>query len=160
MSRWSRVFTLGMLCTLLLVPGITSAQKRSSGTVTLYATSVAAGVGWQWGEGTLTLNNGKKYRFTIQGLEVLGVGYSEVRADGTVYNLNPSRVSDFDGLYAAAEASGAVGKGQGVRTMRNEHGVVINLSSRQKGVKLTLAGEGLRIALQGPVGTNGRTSSR
>jgi hypothetical protein len=32
--------------------------------------------------------------------------------------------------------------------MRNEHGVVINLSSEQQGVKLTLGGQGVRITLK------------
>ena len=145
MSRQMRIPSLATICVLLLVTGAIAAQKRPSGTVTLAASSVAAGVGWQWGDGTLTLNNGKKYRFTIQGLEVGGVGFSEVRAEGRVYNL--ARVSDFEGLYAAAEAGAAAGSGRGVRSMRNEHGVVINLSSRQKGVKLTIAGEGMRINL-------------
>jgi hypothetical protein len=100
--------------------------------------SVAAGAGAQWGDGTLTLHNGKTYRFTIQGLEVGGVGFSELHAQGTVYNLH--KVSDLEGLYVAADANVAVGSGPGTQTMRNEHGVVINLSSEQQGIKLRLSG--------------------
>jgi hypothetical protein len=135
---------LGLFCVLLVVASIAVAQ--SSGKVIMHATSVAVGVGAQWGQGTLTLHNGKQYPFTIQGLEVGGLGVSEVNATGEVYNLQ--NLSDFNGVYAAAEANAAVGRGQGVRTMRNEHGVVIDLSSVQQGVKLTLAGEGVRIALK------------
>ena len=100
----------------------------------------------QWGDGTLTLNNGKTYRFTIAGLEVGGVGFAELRAQGTVYNLH--KVSDLDGLYVAAEANMALGSGPGAQTLRNERGVVINLSSEQQGVKLTLGGQGIRITLK------------
>jgi len=107
---------------------------------------MAAGVGAQWGDGTLTLNNGKTYRFTVQGLEVGGVGFADLHAQGTVYNLR--RVSDLDGLYVAADANVAVGSGPGTQTMHNEHGVVINLSSEQQGVKLTLGGQGVRITLK------------
>jgi len=107
---------------------------------------VAAGVGAQWGDGTLTLNNGKTHRFTVQGLEMGGVGFADLHAQGTVYNLR--RVSDLDGLYVAADANVAVGSGPGTQTMHNEHGVVINLSSEQQGVKLTLGGQGVRITLK------------
>jgi hypothetical protein len=57
-------------------------------------------------------------------------------------------VSDLDGLYVAANANVAVGSGSGSQTMRNKHGVVINLVSEQQGVKLTLGGQGVRIMLK------------
>src|SRR5262245_38395403 len=147
MVRWcNRALRLALVCALLVVTGTVAAQDQLSGRISLYATSVAAGVGVQWGDGTLTLNDGKQYKFTVQGLEVGGVGFSEARAQGEVYNLN--NLSDFSGVYVAAEANAAIGSGPGARTMRNQHGVVINLSSAQQGVKLTLAGEGVRIALK------------
>ena len=146
MRLWRyKELSLGLLC-LLLVTSIVAARDAPSGTISLSATSVAAGVGAQWGDGTLTLNNGKTYRFTVQGLEVGGVGFADLHAQGTVYNLR--RVSDLDGLYVAADANVAVGSGPGTQTMRNEHGVVINLSSEQEGVKLTLGGQGVRITLK------------
>jgi len=118
--------SLGLIMCLLFVSAAV-ARDVPSGTISLSATSMAAGVGAQWGDGTLTLNNGKTYRFAIQGLEVGGVGFADLHAQGTVYNLR--RVSDLDGLYVAADANVAVGSGPGTQTMRNEHGVVINLSS-------------------------------
>jgi outer membrane immunogenic protein len=137
--------SLGLIMCLLFVSAAV-ARDVPSGTISLSATSMAAGVGAQWGDGTLTLNNGKTYRFAIQGLEVGGVGFADLHAQGTVYNLR--RVSDLDGLYVAADANVAVGSGPGTQTMRNEHGVVINLSSEQRGVKLTLDGQGIRITLK------------
>ena len=142
--RYKRL-SVGLMC-LLFVVSAAVARDVPSGTISLSATSMAAGVGAQWGDGTLTLNNGKTYRFTIQGLEVGGVGFAALRAQGTVYNLR--RVSDLDGLYVAADANVAVGSGPGTQTMRNEHWVVINLSSEQQGVKLTLGGQGVRITLK------------
>jgi len=129
-----------------MLAGTAAAPDQSSGKISLFVTSVAAGVGAQWGRGTLTLNNGKHYEFTVQGLEVGGVGFADARAEGQVYNLRD--LSDFNGVYVAAEGNASIGNGPGARTMRNEHGVVVNLSSAQKGVKLTLAGEGVRIALK------------
>jgi hypothetical protein len=142
--RYKRL-SLGLIMCLLFVSAAV-ARDVPSGTISLSATSMAAGVGAQWGDGTLTLNNGKTYRFAIQGLEVGGVGFADLHAQGTVYNLR--RVSDLDGLYVAADANVAVGSGPGTQTMRNEHGVVINLSSEQRGVKLTLGGQGIRITLK------------
>ena len=144
--RYSRVLSLVLVGALLLVAGTVAAQDQPSGKVSLFVTSVAAGVGAQWGRGTLTLNNGKHYEFTVQGLEVGGIGFADARAEGQVYNLR--NLQDFNGVYVAAEGNASIGDGPGARTMRNEHGVVINLSSAQKGVKLTLAGEGVRIALK------------
>src|SRR5918911_473160 len=137
---------LGLLCLLWVIVSGVAARQVPSGTIALSATSMAAGVGAQWGDGILTLPDGKTYRFTVQGLEVGGVGVSTLRAQGTVYNLR--KVSDLDGLYVAADANVAVGSGPGTQTMRNEHGVIINLASEQQGVKLTLGGQGVRITLK------------
>jgi hypothetical protein len=145
--RGHTLIGLGLVCTLMLLAGPLAAQEQPSGTVSLYATSVAVGVGVEWGRGTLTLANGQKYAFSIQGLEVAGLGYADVRAEGKVYNLQ--NVADFAGVYAAAEASAAAGSdGPGALTMRNQHGIVMHLSSVQDGLKLTLGGEGLRVALK------------
>ena len=147
MVRWFyRVLSLTLVGAVLVVVGAVAAQDQPSGKISLDATSVAAGVGAQWGDGTLTLNNGKQYQFTVKGLEVGGVGFADVHAEGEIYNLD--NLSDFNGVYVAAEANASIGNGAGTRTMRNPHGVVITLSSAQQGVKLTLAGEGLRIALK------------
>jgi hypothetical protein len=147
MVRWDyRVLSLALVGALLLVAGTVAAQDQLSGKISLYATSVAVGVGAQWGDGTLTLSNGKQYKFTVRGLEAGGIGFSDMRAQGEVYNLH--NLADFNGVYVAAEANVSIGSGGGARTMRNQHGVVINLSSAQQGVKLTLAGEGVRLALK------------
>lgn len=89
--------------------------------------------------------SGDTYQFSLLGLEVGGVGASEVRAEGEVYNLE--KVSDFEGHYVAAKANIAIVRGPGARTMRNENGVVVPIDSVQKGAKLTLAAEGVRINL-------------
>jgi hypothetical protein len=121
------------------------AADTPSGTVSLQAISVAAGIGFQWGDGILTYND-KKYPFSVQGLEVLGVGYSEIKAEGTVYNL--TKLSDFEGVYASAEASATAGSGLSTVTMKNPNGVVLSLRTLQEGVKLTLAAGGVNIELK------------
>lgn len=122
-----------------------NAENTPSGTVSIQSTSVAAGVGVEWGNGTLTYQ-GKKYPFSLQGLEVVGVGYAKVNAKGRVYNL--TKLSDFEGVYAAAEAGVAAGSGPDTVTMKNPNGAVMTLHAVQKGVKLTLAAGGVNVALK------------
>jgi hypothetical protein len=117
-----------------------------SGTLSIATTSIAVGIGVNWGTGTLT-TGGKRYRFDLKGLEIGGIGVSKVQAKGQVYNLK--KVADFAGNYVAATGDAAVGVGAGLLTMRNEHGVVVNIQSTQKGVKLTAGAEGILITLHG-----------
>ncbi len=118
---------------------------QPSGTVMLSTTSIAAGVGINWGTGTLTFE-GKDYPFTVKGLSVMDLGISTASAEGKVFHL--TKLSDFSGKYAAAEAAYAVGKGKAGVTMKNTKGVVLNLRAATKGVQLTLGGKGLNIELQ------------
>jgi len=144
LSHLWRYFTLVVVVLGLVV---TAAAKTPplSGTLSISTTSVAVGIGVNWGSGVLT-TRGKRYQFDLQGLEIGGVGVSKVQAKGQVYHL--SKVADFSGTYAAVGADAAVGYGAGVLTMRNQHGVVINLQAVQQGVKLTAGGQGVTIELK------------
>ncbi|MGE0824601.1 MAG: hypothetical protein AB7G75_04090 [Candidatus Binatia bacterium] len=121
------------------------ADEAPSGTISLQSTSVAAGVGVQWGDGQLTYK-GKKYPFSVEGLEALGVGYAEIKAEGTVYNLN--KLEDFEGVYVSGEAGATAGSNFSSVVMQNPHGVKISLQTLQEGAKLTLAAGGVNIDLQ------------
>jgi hypothetical protein len=55
-----------------------------SGAITVTATSVAAGIGWTWGSGTLTLLDGSQHRFKVNGLDVVAVGIKQATAVGGV----------------------------------------------------------------------------
>ena len=121
------------------------AQDSVSGKVALQSTSVAAGVGVQWGDGRLTYK-GKQYSFALQGLEVVGVGYAQVKAEGTVYNL--TKLKDFEGVYVSGEAGATVGTNASSVVMQNPNGVKIALRSLQQGAKLTLAAGGVNIELK------------
>jgi hypothetical protein len=63
-----------------------------------------------------------------------------------VFHLD--KIADFEGTYVAAAGDAALGSGAGVLTMRNQHGVVVNLQSVQQGVKLTAGAEGINITLK------------
>lgn len=122
-----------------------TADDPPSGTVVLQSTSVAAGVGVQWGDGVLVYND-REYPFSLQGLEAIGVGYAQVEAKGTVSNL--TKLSDFEGVYASAEVSATAGTGPTAVSLTNPHGVTIALHAVQEGAKLTLAAGGVNIELK------------
>ena len=145
--RLSRLWRYFMLVVVVLGLGVTAAAKvpPPSGTLSISTTSIAVGIGVNWGSGVL-ITHGKRYRFDLQGLEVGGVGVSRVQATGQVYHLG--KVADFTGTYVAVGADAAVGYGAGLLTMRNQHGVVVNLQAVQQGVKLTAGGQGITIELK------------
>jgi hypothetical protein len=144
----ARLWRLGLLVAGVvgLIATAVAKPPPPSGTLSITTTSVAVGLGVHWGTGVLT-TRGQRYPFAIQGLEVGGVGVSKVQAVGQVYHLR--QVADFAGTYVAVGANAAVGGGAGIMTMRNQHGVVINLQSTQQGLKLTAGVEGITITWKG-----------
>jgi hypothetical protein len=146
---------LMLMTTLVLISGGAFADDAAStpvvadgaapdGTVSLSATSVAAGIGWVWGKGKLQFH-GKESSFKISGLSVVDAGVSTSTANGEVYNL--TRLRDFGGNYTVATAGIALGGGAGASYLKNEHGVVIKLVETTQGLRFTLAGEGVKITL-------------
>src|SRR5262245_14553426 len=119
--------------------------EQPSATVRLKTKSVSAGIGWSWGAGTLRYK-GRLYPFKIDGLSVNAVGVAASEATGYVYNLR--QLSDFEGTYSAVEASGTVGGGKGILTMKNANGVRITLHSTSRGLEVKAAPEGIKITLE------------
>jgi hypothetical protein len=142
-----RAAVVGLLlaATMLVVRPALAADEKPSATLALEAKSVAAGIGWTWGSGTLDYA-GRKHHFKVEGLTVNAAGAERVDATGYVYNLN--KLSNFPGTYTAVEASGAAGGGAGIATMRNEHGVRITLHSKSQGLSAQAGPEGMKITLQ------------
>lgn len=143
----SRVVVVRGLMTgvVLLVAAAVSAQDKPVGKVTVESKSIAVGVGVSWGDGKLTYQ-GKEHAFSINGLSVADLGISKATATGEVFNLK--KLSDFSGNYVAAQAGAAVGGGAGAVTMKNQHGVVMQLTGTGTGVKLTLAAKGIDVKLK------------
>src|SRR5262245_44550600 len=129
-----------------LVAGLAGAQaKKPDATVRLSKGAVALGIGFSWGEGTLTFQ-GKNHPFKVEGLSVGELGITRATAKGNVFNL--TKLEDFNGNYAAAAAGATVGGGAGATIMRNQNGVEIQLVSTTQGASLKLAAEGLRLTLK------------
>lgn len=118
-----------------------------SGYVWLSGGSVAIGIGYTWGHGTLyNSKDQKQYKFKLSGVSVADVGGAGITAEGEVYNL--SSPADFGGNYTAAAAGVTVIEGGSVAYLKNDKGVVIKLHSQSGGLRFNLSADGMHITLQ------------
>src|SRR2546421_2222936 len=119
------------------------AAEKQDATLRLSFKSVAVGIGFSWGSGTLTYK-GKSYPVKVKGLSVDKVGITKASAFGKVYNLK--HLQDFNGHYdvgAKGMRGVTAGGGRTSTTMTNQAGVIVALSSAQKGVDVTATGGGV-----------------
>jgi hypothetical protein len=145
MKRFA-LLTVVMLSLFLCLPGMAAAQdKEPDAYLELSEGSVAIGIGYSWGSGTLTYQS-KKYPVEVKGLSIIDVGVTKVDAFGKVYGLK--KLEDFNGNYTAATAEGTLGGGAGATTMKNQNGVVIDLFTTTKGLNLKLAPSGISLKLK------------
>jgi hypothetical protein len=147
-SNWRSKVTVALIvwlsCALVEVRPA-GAQNVPTGTIELSGGSVAVGIGYTWGRGTLVFE-GKKYPLKVNGISILHVGVSDYTASGTVYNLE--KVSDISGVYSAVSAGAAIAGGASVTAMKNSHGVLIQMVATHAGLNLSLGPKGVTIALQ------------
>jgi len=128
------------------VAGFAGAQaKKPDATVELTEGSVAVGIGWSWGKGTL-IYKGKKYPVKVDGLSVGELGVNRATARGDVFDLK--KLEDFDGTYTAGGVGGTIGGGAGASIMKNQNGVVIEMKSTTQGASLKLAASGIRLSVE------------
>ena len=131
-----------------LLAGFTQAASAADATVRFSGGSVAAGIGWSWGKGTLTYK-GKDYPVSVNGLSVGKVGITGSSAYGDVYNLQHLR--DFSGHYNAGAAGSrgvTVGSGKSGTVMTNHAGVTVALRSTQRGVAVNATGAGVDMQIK------------
>jgi hypothetical protein len=110
--------------------------------------SVAIGIGYTWGHGTLyNSKDQKQYKFKLSGVSIADVGGAGITAEGEVYNLaNPA---DLSGNYSAVTAGLTIGAGGSVAYLKNNaNGVVIKLHSQTGGLRFNLSANGVHLTLQ------------
>jgi hypothetical protein len=109
--------------------------------------SVAIGIGYVWGKGTLYFSKDQKqYKFKLSGVSVVDVGAAGITAEGEVYNL--ASPADLSGNYSAVTAGLTVIEGGSVAYLKNDNGVVIKLHSQTGGLRFNLSANGMHITLQ------------
>jgi len=136
------VVTVVSLCVGLSLAADT--KRKPDATLKLTEGSVAVGIGWSWGKGTLSFK-GKSYPVKVEGLTVGEVGVKRASAVGNVYDLK--NLADFDGTYVAGGAGATIGGGAGITAMKNQNGVTIEMKSTTQGASLKLAAEGLKLSV-------------
>jgi len=129
----------------LCATGAWADDRTPDGKITLNAGSVAAGVGVNWGGGTLTYK-GKEYPVEVKGLSIGDVGATKISASGDVYNLHS--IDDFNGNYTAAGAGLTVAGGASAAVMKNQNGVTVELVSTTKGAKVTAGAGGVEMRIK------------
>jgi hypothetical protein len=140
-----------LLSILSVMTGFTQAATHQSGpdaTLRLSSGSFAAGIGFSWGSGTLTYK-GKNYPVKVKGLSVGKVGITSSSAYGEVFNLK--HLQDFNGHYnvgAAGTRGVTLGAGKSGTLMTNQAGVIVRISSTQKGVNVNATGGGVDMQIQ------------
>jgi hypothetical protein len=109
-----------------------SASRADSGTVFLTIYKAGWIIGGSGGGGTLNFR-GRSYALSSGGLDYgLVFGGSKTVLQGRVSNIN--RPSDVAGVYGAAGAGLAIGRGARAIVLTNQKGAVLELSGRQVGL--------------------------
>ena len=124
----------------LAMPVAASADEAPDGTIELSGASVAAGVGFTWGKGTLRYE-GRSIPVTFKGLSLVSAGADSITASGEVYHL--AKLEDFEGNYTAASVGATLAGSGSATAMQNQKGVVIKLVSSNQGLQANLSLEGV-----------------
>ena len=97
-----------------LLTGLALARaKKPDTTLSLTEGTVGVGIGYSWGEGSLSYK-GKTF-------------------GDLVYDGESKKIEDFDGNYTAAGAGATIGGVLGVTAMKNQNGAIIELKEHDAG---------------------------
>jgi hypothetical protein len=125
---------------------MSTASFAESGTVTLTIYKAGWIIGGSGGGGSLYFL-GRYYPLSTGGLDYgLVFGGSKTVLHGTVRNI--WQPSDVAGVYGAAGAGLAVGRGARAIVLTNQKGAVLELTGRQVGMLANLDLSGLAITLR------------
>ncbi len=134
------------LIALVALAGLSTASRADSGWVTLTIYQAGWIIGGSGGSGVLDFH-GRRYPLSTGGIDYgLVFGGSKTVLRGRVSNIY--RPSDVAGVYGAAGAGLAVGRGARAIVLTNQKGAVLELSGRQVGLLANIDLSGLAITLK------------
>jgi len=126
--------------------GLSTAARADSGFVTLTIYKAGWIIGGSGGSGVLSFR-GRSYGLSTGGLDYgLVFGGSKTVLRGRVSNIN--RPSDVAGVYGAAGAGLAVGRGARAIVLTNQKGAVLELTGQQVGLMANADLSGLAITMR------------
>ena len=114
-------------------------------TLQLKGGTFALGVGLVWAKGTLTYQ-GADHNFIVSGVSIGALGGAKITASGPVSHM--ASLSDFEGSYVAWGMGATVGSGGSIVYMKNEHGVLIKLTSHASGLRFHVSGNGVKVRFE------------
>ena len=146
-SRRMAATALAALCLASAsLPGVAAAEEPDA-TFNIIGVSVALGVGVESASGMLRYQ-GRTIPISMSGVSVLKVAAANFAAAGSVYHLRD--VADFAGNYAAVSAGAGLVRGAAASSMRNDKGVVIEMTSEMGGIAANLGVDALSFSLEQP----------
>ena len=137
----------GALIALIALLGIgLQSAKADTGSITLTVYKGGWIIGGSAGGGTLFFR-GRSFRLGVGGIDYgLVFGGSKTVLHGRVSNIQ--RASDVAGVYAAAGAGLALGRGVRAIVLTNQNGAILELSGQQIGLMANADLSGLAITMQ------------
>ena len=138
---------LGALVAAITVFGVgLQSAYADSGRITLTVYKAGWVLGGSGGSGRLTFH-GRSYRLGVGGIDYgLVFGGSKTVLHGRVSRIR--RASDVEGVYGAAGAGLAVGRGTRAIILTNQKGAVLELSGRQVGLMANVDLSGLALTIK------------
>jgi len=141
-----------LMLAIAVTTGFTQAARHHSGgpdaTLRMSIGGFHLGIGGSSGSGTLTYR-GRNYPFRVSGMAIGRVGMTSSSAVGDVFNLR--HLQDFNGNYSVSGAGTrgvTLGAGQTGTVMSNQAGVIVRISSTQRGVAVNATGGSITMLLQ------------
>jgi hypothetical protein len=137
---------IALMVLMVLIGGGLNQARADSGSIVLTVYKAGWIIGGSGGYGTLTFR-GKRYPLSVGGLDYgLIFGGSKTVLRGRVSNI--SRASDVAGVYGAAGAGLAVGRGARAIVLANQKGAVLELTGQQVGLLANVDLSGLAITMK------------
>jgi hypothetical protein len=144
-SAFAAIVTAGAIAATAAGATPAATSDRPNATATFSTETVAVGVRYTWGRGVLRFH-GHNYPFKVEGLGVAGVGVDKVHGVAEVYHLRSP--ADFAGTYGKATIGASLGhRGGESSTLSNQHGVVMNVHARERGIQINLGVGGAHIKM-------------
>jgi len=131
--------------TALTGASLSSAARADSGAVSITVIKAGWIIGGSGGSGVLTFQG--RYPLSIGGISYgIVFGAAKTVLHGRVSNI--FRASDVAGVYGAAGAGLAVGRGASAIVLTNQKGAILELSGREVGLLANADLSGLAITLR------------
>jgi hypothetical protein len=126
--------------------GLAIPAFADSGSIRFNVIKAGIVIGGSGGTGTLVFH-GRRFPLAIGGVSYgFTFGASATDFTGTVSNIRSP--SDINGVYGAAGAGAAIGRGAGAIVLTNQNGAVLTLSGRQAGLIVAADLNGMVITIR------------